>query len=57
MSGVKGSDRYGRSQFMQMGGEPDGEIKRYQDELAECDALACRFTVKGRQLSVVNHPV
>ena len=54
--GRKGSDRYGRSQFMQMGGEPDGEIKRYQDELAECDALACRFTVKGRQLSVVNHP-
>ena len=54
--GRKGSDRYGRSQFMQMGGEPDGAIERYQDELADCDNLACRFTVKKQQISVVNHP-
>ena len=54
--GRKGSDRYGRSQFMQMGGEPDGAIEHYQDELADCDNLACRFTVKQQQISVVNHP-
>ena len=54
--GRKGSDRYGRSQFMQMGGEPDGTIARYQDELAACDRLACRFTVAGQQVSVINHP-
>lgn len=54
--GRKGSDRYGRSQFMQMGGTPNGDVERYQDELADCDRLACRFTVKGQQVSVVNHP-
>ncbi len=54
--GRKGSDRYGRSQFMQMSGEPNSAIERYQDELADCDSLACRFTVKEQRVSVVNHP-
>jgi len=31
-------------------------MEAYKDDLADCDDLACRFTVKGRQVSVVNHP-
>ena len=54
--GRKRSDRYGREQFMQKAGLVNGEIKRYQDELAQCDKLACRFEVRGKQVSVVHHP-
>ena len=41
---------------MQKAGQVNGEIKRYQDELASCDKLACRFEVKNKQISVVHHP-
>ena len=54
--GRKRSDRFGRGQFMQRGGQPESETQAYKDELANCDDLACRFIVKGRQVSVVNHP-
>ena len=54
--GRKRADRFGRSQFMQRGGQPESEMQGYKDELANCDDLACRFMVKGRQVSVVNHP-
>ena len=54
--GRKRSDSFGRDQFMQRGGQPESAIQRYQDELADCDGLACRFKVKGNQVSVVNHP-
>ena len=54
--GRKGSDSFGRDQFMQRGGQPESTIQRYQDELADCDDLACRFKVRGKQVSVVNHP-
>jgi len=54
--GRKRADRFGRSQFMQRGGQPDSEMQGYKDELANCDDLACRFMVKGHQVSVVNHP-
>jgi len=54
--GRKRSDSFGRDQFMQRGGQPESTVERYKDELAECDALACRFKVKDKQVSVVNHP-
>jgi len=54
--GRKRSDSFGRDQFMQRGGQPEGPIERYQDELADCDGLGCRFKVKGKQVAVVNHP-
>ena len=54
--GRKRSDSFGRDQFMQRGGQPESVMQRYQDELAVCDALACRFTVKDKQVSVVSHP-
>lgn len=54
--GRKRADRFGRSQFMQRGGQPVSEIEAYKDELADCDRLACRFKVKGKQISVINHP-
>ena len=54
--GRKRSDSFGRDQFMQRGGQPDSTVERYQDELADCDDLACRFEVRGKQVSVVNHP-
>ena len=41
---------------MQKAGQINGEVKRYQDELASCDKLACRFEVRGKQISVVHHP-
>lgn len=54
--GRKRADRFGRSQFMQRGGQPVSEIEAYKDVLANCDRLACRFKVKGKQVSVINHP-
>jgi len=54
--GRKRSDRYGREQFMQKAGQVNGDIKRYQNEVALCDKLACRFEVKGRKISVIHHP-
>jgi competence protein ComEC len=54
--GRKRSDSFGREQFMQRSGQPEGAIARYQDERAECDRLGCRFKVRGKQVSVVNHP-
>ncbi len=54
--GRKRSDRYGREQFMQRAGQAGSDIQSYEDSLALCDALACRFTVKGQQISVVSHP-
>ncbi len=54
--GGKRSDRYGREQFMQRAGQPGSDMLSYQDTLALCDALACRFVVKGQQVSVVSHP-
>ena len=54
--GRKRSDRYGREQFMQRAGQTGSDVQSYEDALALCDALACRFTVKGQQISVVSHP-
>ena len=54
--GRKRSDRYGREQFMQRAGQTGSDIQSYEDSLALCDALACRFNVKGQQISVVSHP-
>ena len=54
--GRKRSDSFGRDQFMQRGGQPESAIERYQDKLADCDSLGYRFEVKGKQVSVVNHP-
>ncbi|MEP3891545.1 MAG: ComEC/Rec2 family competence protein [Hellea sp.] len=54
--GRKRADRFGRSQFMQRGGQPESGVEAYKDELANCDRSACRFKVKGKQISVINHP-
>ena len=54
--GRKRSDSFGRDQFMQRGGQPESEMQSYQKGLANCDELACRFSVKGRQVSVITHP-
>lgn len=54
--GRKRSDRFGRSQFMQRGGQPESEMEAYGDAFADCDRLACRFKVKDKQVSVITHP-
>lgn len=53
---TKRSDKYGRAQFVQRAGEADVLTQSYKDARALCDALACRFDIKGRWISIVNHP-
>lgn len=50
------ADRYGREQFSQRAGRVDSEIVEYKDSLAKCDARACRASVKGKQVAIVNLP-
>jgi len=50
------SDRYGREQFSQMAGRPDSPWTDYEKSFADCDALACRFELRGWLVSVMKHP-
>ena len=50
------ADRYGRNQFSEKAGQGDVEVLAMSKSEAPCDALACRFEVKGHQLSILNHP-
>lgn len=52
------ADRYGREQFMQRAGESADNVGiiPYADARALCDALACRFELSGRWVSIVSHP-
>ncbi len=50
------SDRYGREQFSQMAGRPDSLWRDYEKSFADCDALACRFELRGLWVSVMKHP-
>jgi len=50
------SDRYGREQFSQMSGRPDSLWTDYEKSFADCDALACRFKLRGKLVSVMKHP-
>lgn len=50
------ADRYGRDQFARASGLPAVEWTDYRDVLAQCDVLACRFTVMGSTISVIEEP-
>lgn len=50
------ADRYGRDQFARASGLPAVEWTDYRDALAQCDVLACRFTVMGTTVSVIEEP-
>jgi len=50
------SDKYGREQFSQMAGRPKSIWVDYAKSYADCDALACRFELRGRTISVLKHP-
>jgi len=50
------ADRYGREQFIQRAGRVGSETLKYKDTLALCDALACRFEIKGKQISIISQP-
>ncbi len=50
------ADRYGREQFAEQAGRYDVDVAAMTDTEAPCDALACRFEVKGRTVSILNHP-
>jgi len=50
------ADRYGREQFSQMAGRPDSVWVDYEKSFADCDALACRFELRGKLISVMKHP-
>ncbi|MEP1230048.1 MAG: ComEC/Rec2 family competence protein [Litorimonas sp.] len=50
------ADRYGREQFAQMAGRPDSLWQDYERSFADCDALACRFKLRGKTVSVMKHP-
>jgi len=52
----KRADKYGREQFSQRAGRVDTDIIKYEDGLAQCDAMACRALVKGKLISIVNQP-
>lgn len=50
------ADNYGRERFSQKAGQADVEAIAMEKTDAPCDALACRFEVRGYQISVLNHP-
>ena len=50
------ADRYGRDQFARVSGLSTVKWVDYRDVLAQCDVLACRFTVKGVTVSVIEEP-
>lgn len=50
------ADRYGRDQFSEKAGQGDVEVLAMAKSDAPCDALACRFEVQGRKVSILNHP-
>ena len=52
----KRADKYGREQFIRRAGLSVAEVEKYEDTLALCDALACRFEIKGKRVSIVSHP-
>ena len=52
----KRADRYGRTQFIQRAGVAEADIVPYHDKFAQCDALACRLALSGRNVAIVNHP-
>ncbi len=50
------SDRFGREQFMRQSASLDQEVRNYSEGFASCDDLGCLLDVKGKTISVVNHP-
>lgn len=50
------ADRYGRDQFAEQAGRFDVDVIQMTATEAPCDALACRFSVKGYDIAVLNHP-
>lgn len=52
----KRSDRYGRDRFIGRAGVASAQPQSYQNGRADCDALACRFQIKDRWISVIHHP-
>lgn len=53
---TKRSDRFGREQFRESAGTSKPNLETYKTNFAECDELACRFTLKNYDVSVIQHP-
>ena len=54
--GSRRSDRYGREQFAQRAGLTGADWARYEDQIAVCDALACRAKIGPWQISILQSP-
>jgi competence protein ComEC len=50
------ADRYGREQFAEKAGQGEVELIVMSETNAPCDELACRFLIKGKTVSILNHP-
>lgn len=50
------ADRYGREQFAEKAGQKGLDVIAMDKTDAPCDALACRFLIKGKTVSILNHP-
>lgn len=50
------ADKYGRERFSEKAGQVDVEAIALRETEEPCDSRACRFHVKGYQVSILNHP-
>ena len=52
----KRGDKFGRARFAEQAGHPHTRFASYYDARALCDALACRFTLKGKTITIATEP-
>ncbi len=50
------SDSYGRDQFIQRAGRSRADLKRINESLAACDAMACRVEIGSWKISILQNP-
>ncbi len=50
------ADSYGRDRFSEKAGRGEVDAIAMQKTDAPCDALACRFLIRGKQISILTHP-
>ena len=52
----KNSDRYGRQEFIEALGIGTAMVRSFEDEIGQCDSLACRIEFKDRVILIVLDP-
>jgi competence protein ComEC len=50
------ADTFGRLQFLEKSGIPTARIEKFTDSTVPCDALGCRYKLKGKTISVLYEP-